>query len=293
MRFRTRRKWGRMVSGVSACLALMAAAGEAQSAHAQGNLFLDAKVPALTYVDDSTRSNLRSVHGYSDAANHKAWVGARQVGGYVDNFHYACHSYAAGQYLAARIGNFHTVEQDKMQGRYSVEYICSDYSLNLSSSSVARTLMRDDRVAAVPADISERYELFRATPADGMPSDLGEALAPAGALGRNPALARAIDTPYGRGWVLPGHDSICVVVADPADGHATGCTPTAVSAEHGSVLTLREKLGAGAGMGVAVVPDGAAVFLRDRAGRRTALKTEQGVASRLLADGESLEVGRN
>jgi hypothetical protein len=293
MQLRKRGKWRLMVAGASASLALIAAAGETQLAHAQGNLFLDAKVPALTYVDDTTRSNLRSVHGYSDAPNHKAWVGARQVGGYVDNFHYACHSYAAGQYLAARIGNFHTVEQDKMEGRYSVEYICSDYSLAVSSSSASRTLMRDDRVAAVPIGVSQRYELFRATPADGMPSDLGEALAPAGSLGRNPALARLINTPYGRGWVLPGHDSICIVVADPADGHAIGCTPTAVSAQHGSVLTLRDELGAGAGMAVALVADGDAVYLRDRTGRRARLKTEQGVASRLLADGESLEVSRD
>jgi hypothetical protein len=75
------------------------------------------------------------------------------------------------------------------------------------------------------------------TPADRLPDAVKQ-----GVLGNNPASvatdSRSISTPTGRGWVITVADKLCVVVPDPVDGYAVGCTPAAIARTRGAMAML-------------------------------------------------------
>jgi hypothetical protein len=116
-------------------------------------------------------------------------------------------------------------------------------------------------IGAVQEDQADALRVLRRAPvaADEMPAAARDAAGP-GLFGRNPDLARAIATPTGTGWVVPGDDTVCVVVPDPVDGYATSCSPTAVVATGGLTVGLAD---ADSSTAVALVPDGAKVTVVD------------------------------
>jgi hypothetical protein len=71
-----------------------------------------------------------------------------------------------------------------------------------------------------------------------IPADVVAQAAGPGRFGRNPELARAVETATGRGWVVPGRGTICLVVPDPVDGYGVSCKPTAAAAEQGVAVQL-------------------------------------------------------
>ena len=73
---------------------------------------------------------------------------------------------------------------------------------------------------------------------DTMPVDAQQEIGNSEVSGRNVALARAIDTSTGRGWVLPGRGVICLAVPDPAGGFGLTCAETASVRTRGLALFM-------------------------------------------------------
>jgi hypothetical protein len=95
-------------------------------------------------------------------------------------------------------------------------------------------------------------------PSDLMPADVAAGTAGPGRFGRNPGLARAVETLAGKGWVVPGRGVICLVVPDTDQGYGTSCTPTAVAARDGLDLQL---VGPEESTSSTLLPDGARVVV--------------------------------
>lgn len=144
-----------------------------------------------------------------------------------------------------------------------------------AQSGIVRTA---SAVPAVQAAIRDHFALFRDEQASPPPTDVAIAMASSAKFGRNAALARAIRTPYGQGWVVPGDGFLCIVMPDPVDGYGESCNRTADVLQHGLWLRL-----AGDGPGapaadVLLAPDGAKV---SGAGSRAAASAGPGVVSHL------------
>lgn len=56
--------------------------------------------------------------------------------------------------------------------------------------------------------------------------------------GRNLDLSRAIATPTGPGWVIPGNEVICLVIPDPVDGFGVTCNDTETARDNGLVAMM-------------------------------------------------------
>ncbi|MCW2982997.1 MAG: hypothetical protein JWR63_567 [Conexibacter sp.] len=110
-------------------------------------------------------------------------------------------------------------------------------------------------VAAVQPDAAAAFKLLRTTPPSVMPADVAEAVASPAGYGRNSALARAIKTATGTGWVIPGNGYLCIAIPDPGFGWGTSCVPTAVAAQRGLSIGLTSASGKTAE--TLLVPDGA------------------------------------
>lgn len=104
---------------------------------------------------------------------------------------------------------------------------------------------------------------------DAVPAEVATDAAGPGRFGRNPELSRAITTPAGRGWVVPGDDVICLVLPDPVDGYATTCGPTQTVAAKGLTLALVDEQATTA---VTVVPPDAEVVATTPEGDRETLE---------------------
>ncbi|WP_210491899.1 hypothetical protein [Patulibacter sp. SYSU D01012] len=128
-------------------------------------------------------------------------------------------------------------------------------------------------IGAVQPDQAETLQALRRPQraSDAIPADVAAAAASPAKFGRNPDLARAISTPTGKGWIVPGDDTVCVVVPDPVDGYGTSCSPTDTVAATGLTLTM---VGKDATKAVTVVPDGAEVVATEPDGDRRALRPD-------------------
>lgn len=93
---------------------------------------------------------------------------------------------------------------------------------------------------AVQPDQVEGFAVFaRArTVRDEMPADAREQVGNSTKTGRNLNLSRAIDTPTGTGWAVPGNGTVCLVMPDPIDGYGITCSDTALALAHGLVGML-------------------------------------------------------
>lgn len=143
-------------------------------------------------------------------------------------------------------------------------------------------------VPAVPAEVREHFALFRDRPASGMPADVAEVMASPERFGRNPALARSIDTVRGKGWVVPGDGYLCVVLENPIAGYGTSCVPTADAIRQGLRNELSDVYPDGQVAVTVVLPDGA----RAVRGDGSVVPARDSVSSVLVARGQALNVAR-
>lgn len=123
---------------------------------------------------------------------------------------------------------------------------------------------------------------------DRMPADVAAGVAGPGRFGRNAALARAITTETGKGWVVPGRGVVCLVLPSGDGGYATTCNPTAAAAREGLSLQL---VGPDEASSSTLVPDGGRVVVaQDDATTETVRPDASGVASTDTTDAERVTV---
>lgn len=117
-------------------------------------------------------------------------------------------------------------------------------------------------IGAVQADQSATLRVLRRgrRASDAMPADVARTVAGPALFGRNARLSRAIVTPTGTGWVVPGDETVCVVVPDPVDGYGTSCAPTSVVAASGLTVGLADE---GSSTAVTLLPDDARLVVTE------------------------------
>ena len=96
---------------------------------------------------------------------------------------------------------------------------------------------RSAPVTTVEPDLAAGFAVFaRARRASDVMSAAARAqLAGPARNGFNPALSRAIATPSGTGWAVPGRSTVCIVMPDPVDGFGVVCSPTSSALRAGLV----------------------------------------------------------
>ncbi|HEU4976503.1 MAG TPA: hypothetical protein VFT50_15530 [Baekduia sp.] len=139
-------------------------------------------------------------------------------------------------------------------------------------------------VSEVQPELRASFALFRDRPASGMPEAVAAQVGSPRRFGRNPALARAINTVTGTGWVIPGDGFVCVAVPDPVDGYGTTCMPTSLAAQRGVSIALWGNLPGGQAAETMLVPDGTRVVVdgsgsADRGANLTATDSASAAAS--------------
>lgn len=129
-----------------------------------------------------------------------------------------------------------------------------------SSDTLVPSVPDAPRVSAVQETTKEAFRVFRrdVAPEDEMPPAVVDQVARS--YGNNSKLARAIVTPTGKGWVLPGHGRVCVVAPDPVDGYGVACSTPESAAAFGIGLALSDKQGSSV---VVLVPDNGQVAVRE------------------------------
>lgn len=92
-------------------------------------------------------------------------------------------------------------------------------------------------VAAVEPDLAAGFAVFaRARRASEVMSlKAREQLGGPARNGFNADLSRAIATPNGTGWAVPGRSAVCAVMPDPVDGFGVVCSPTSSALRTGLV----------------------------------------------------------
>ena len=105
-------------------------------------------------------------------------------------------------------------------------------------------------VSSVQADQAAGFSVFgrdrvpRDEMSDGAVAQVGNSTRS----GRNAGLSRAVRTPYGRGWAVPGNAYAWLVMPDPVDGFGITCSTTAHALSHGLIgLLIGERSRAGRG----------------------------------------------
>lgn len=157
------------------------------------------------------------------------------------------------------------------------------------ATSVSPDAAQPAPVAEVQPDQAEALRVLRrdVRPSDALPP-AAEAAASSERFGRNPALARAVRTTNGTGWVVPGDGIVCLVAPDPVDGFGTTCAPTAVVAAGGLTLIQADDHEATA---TTLVPDGATVVLEQETGARSRVTPDNTGVTRVDAsEADHLEV---
>jgi hypothetical protein len=134
-------------------------------------------------------------------------------------------------------------------------------------------------ITAVGEDVKSHFTLFRDYPATGMPAGVAISMASPEHYGRNAALARAIDTPYGQGWVVPGDGYLCIVVPNTVPGYAEGCSPVDYAVQNG----LWQRLDGDATLDTVLAPDGTTAQLGG--GRNAPSQNDEGVTSAFVTPG--------
>ncbi|MDQ8046486.1 MAG: hypothetical protein REI11_17915, partial [Patulibacter sp.] len=117
-------------------------------------------------------------------------------------------------------------------------------------------------VAAVEATTAKDFAAFSTAPVSPIPAAVAAAVASPQRYGRNPNLARAVNTVYGKGWVVPGRGYVCLVVPDPNAEYTTSCLPTDVAAKNGLQISVGGFDAAGRIAVTTVAPTGRTVVSR-------------------------------
>src|SRR6266545_8215748 len=109
--------------------------------------------------------------------------------------------------------------------------------------------------------------------------------------GRNLALSRAIATPNGTGWAVPGNRAVCIVTPDPVDGYGVGCTDTSFALTHGLLdITISSRTPRLADITI-VLPRNSTASAALADGQIKPLQADQdGVISVTLVDTRSLSI---
>jgi hypothetical protein len=134
-------------------------------------------------------------------------------------------------------------------------------------------------IGAVQPDQATAFRVLRRAqrPSDAMPAEIAASVAGPGRFGRNASLARAIGTPTGKGWVVPGRGVICLVVPDDAGSYGTTCRPTSAAADEGISLQV---VAPDESSSSTLVPDGARVVVSQDDATTDAVQPDtSGVAS--------------
>jgi hypothetical protein len=139
--------------------------------------------------------------------------------------------------------------------------------------------VRTAAVAEVQPRIASNFALFRDRPARPVPDELVAQIASPTRFGRNPALARSIDTANGTGWVVPGDGYLCLVVPDPVSGYGVGCTTTEVAIKQGLWLRLHGEDPEGPALDTLVLPDETKAVVDTATGSRVLEAGDDGVVS--------------
>lgn len=147
-------------------------------------------------------------------------------------------------------------------------------------------------VASVSPEIERTLSVFRTRTPTPVPAELVPRVASPTKFGRNPSLARQIQTVTGMGYVIPGDGYVCIVVPDPVDGYGSTCSTVEDIKKRGLYIGLKEgAIPAGKHAQTMVVPDGATVSVpgeSDNPVRRAANTT--GVVSELVDIGDNITV---
>jgi hypothetical protein len=121
-------------------------------------------------------------------------------------------------------------------------------------------------VAAVQEDQTTAFAVLdRGRRAGDAPSAAVRDQLGGGSFGRNLELSRAIDTPSGKGWVVPGNGVICLVIPDPIDGFGATCNDTQTARRTGLLGMLSGPSTNGRVQVTLVTPKGSSA--RDASGR--------------------------
>ncbi len=148
-------------------------------------------------------------------------------------------------------------------------------------------------IASVSTSTSEAFSLFRQADAradDAMPSDAVEQVATSQRYGRNADLARGVRTANGRGWAVPGADTLCLVVKDPVDGYGTTCRPQQEAARFGVVLIMVAPDDPSVARVSAVLPDGARAEAVGAGKAQTLAPDAEGAVAAVVPTGSTIEV---
>jgi hypothetical protein len=145
-------------------------------------------------------------------------------------------------------------------------------------------------IGEIQPDQAAAFRVFRRPqqPSDVMPADVAAAVAGPGRFGRNPGLARAVETATGKGWVVPGRGVVCLVVPRDTEGYATTCNPTSVATDNGLSLQI---VAPGESSSSTLVPDGARVVVAQEDDSTDAVRPDaSGMAATDTTDAERVTV---
>jgi hypothetical protein len=148
-------------------------------------------------------------------------------------------------------------------------------------------------VTSVQADQAAGFAVFARTrtQADAMPDDVAEQVGNSTRSGRNVALSRAVRTPYGRGWVVPGNEHVCLVMPDPVDGYGITCSDTAHALTHGLIGLLISSDSPNVAAVTMVLPRNSTAHVAFKDGRTETLFVDgDGVVSTTVMGARSLSV---
>jgi hypothetical protein len=129
------------------------------------------------------------------------------------------------------------------------------------------------------------------TAGDAMPAEARAQVGNGPQSGRNVDLSRAISTVTGRGWVIPGNGTVCLVVPDPVDGYALACNPTERASSGGVLSMLISSETPDVAHVTLLVPDESSVAVTMADGKRRSLAADaDGVVSATLTRAKEIVV---
>ena len=145
----------------------------------------------------------------------------------------------------------------------------------------------------VQPDQARSFAVFarERTRADEMPAEARRQVGNSRHSGRNIDHSRAISTPSGRGWAVPGNGAICLVVPDPVDGYGISCLDTDRAATHGLMAMLVSPSAPEVANVTMLSPRGSCVVLTKEDGAQRELRADaSGVVATAIRDGVKVTV---
>jgi hypothetical protein len=169
-----------------------------------------------------------------------------------------------------------------------------------ADSPAPKTPAFDDTPTPMAQSVSDDQLAFAVlrrarTATDVMPGSVAAQVGNPSVGGKNVALARAISTPAGTAWVIPGNGSICLAVPDPASPASTPlfgvtCNSTDYAVQHGLTILMLDPR-TETGITTIVTPDRAGVSIAKATGAASPLALDRdGVASSAVTAGDVVSV---